>query len=186
MANTKSKIEERRLARMRQGQATCSYVQLVSDPEIRVAIIPLTEAEYEQVLEIVASINAPDNVAGFGLRDRKNAQEILVRAIREEDDLTKRVYDSIDEMMEGLDTTDIDQLVDEYNEMNAQANPSADAISEEELMRLKKVLLEMDWNEFSGRSWYALKRFLGTIMPQLQRDNLLGSTSTPSLTTKSE
>ena len=59
MANTKAKIEERRLARMRQGQATCSYVSLISDPEIRVAIVPLTEAEYEQVLELVASIECP-------------------------------------------------------------------------------------------------------------------------------
>ena len=192
MATTSERIKTRRLERMRAGQSVCSFVTLTSDPEIRLAIVPLTEAEYEQCLELVASMSAEDNVAGFALRDRKQAQEILVRAIREEDDLTKRVYvggdkqTAVDEMMESLDVSDIDQLIDEYNEMSAQANPRADGIPEEVLEQLKKVLWEMDWNEFSGRSWYALKRFLGLIMPELQQANLLGSTSTMKSTTTSD
>jgi hypothetical protein len=186
MASTKTRIRERRLERMRLGQAVCSIVALVSDPAIRFAVVPLTEGEYEQCLEIVASLTVEDNVAGFALRDRRQAQEILIRAIREEKDLTQRVYDSIDEMMETLEVTDIDQLIDEYNEMTEQSNPRADGIPPEEFEHLKKVLWEMDWNEFSGRSWYALKRFLGLIMPELQRDNLLGSISTKQSTTTSE
>lgn len=192
MATTSERIKTRRLERMRAGQSVCSYVALVSDPEIRVAIVPLTEAEYEQCLELVAAMEAEDNVAGFAMRDRKQAQEILVRAIREEDDLTQRVYvgsdkkSAVDEMMAGLDVTDVDQLIDEYNEMSAQANPRADGVSQEEMDQLKKVLWEMDWNEFSGRSWYALKRFLGLIMPELQQANLLGSTSTMKSTTTSD
>lgn len=189
---TKELIATRKLERMRAGQSVCSFANLISDPEIRVALVPLNEAEYEQCLEIVAEMQAEDNVAGFALRDRKQAQEILVRAIREESDLTQRVYvgnenqSAVAEMMESLDVSDIDQLIDEYNEMSALANPRADGIPPEELERLKKVLWEMDWNEFSGRSWYALKRFLGLIMPELQQANLHGSTSTPSSTTKSD
>jgi hypothetical protein len=192
MATTSERIKSRRLERMRAGQSICSFVKLTSDPEIRVAIVPLTEAEYAQCLELVALLPADDNVAGFAMRDRRQAQEILVRAIREENDLTQRVYignekqSAIDEMMESMDVSDIDQLIDEYNEMSAQANPRADGVSEEELEQLKKVLWEMDWNEFSGRSWYALKRFLGLIMPELQQVNLLGSTSTTKSTTTSE
>jgi hypothetical protein len=186
MANTRGKIKERRLERMRMGQATCSYADLVSDPEVKVALVPLTEAEYEQCLEIVANLAAQDNIAGFALRDRRQAQEILVRSIREESDLTERIYDSISEMMEDLEVSDIDQLIDEYNEMTEMANPRIDGIPEEELEELKKALQEVEWSELSDRSWYPAKRFLGTIMPLLHRDNLLGSTSTKSSTTTSE
>jgi len=186
MANTKTKIRERRLSRMRNGQATCSYVNLVSDPEMKVALVPLNEAEYEQCLEIVADLQVQDNIAGFALRDRKQAQEILVRAIREESDLTERIYDDVPEMMADLDVSDIDQLIDEYNEMTELASPRIDGIPEEEIEQLKKALQEVEWSELSGRSWYAAKRFLGTIMPQLQRDNLLGSFSTKPSTTTSE
>jgi len=186
MANTKSRIKQRRLERMRLGQAACSFVPLVSDPEIRIAIVPLTEAEFEQCLEIVAMMEAQDNIAGFGLRDRRQAQEILVRAIREEDDLTQRVYDTIEEMMEDLESVDIDQLIDEYNEMTEQSNPKLDGIPEEEFDRLKKVLQEMDWNVLSGSAWYAAKRFLGKLPPELLLANGRGSISTNSSTTTNE
>jgi hypothetical protein len=178
--STAIKIKQRRLERMRLGQAACSYANLISDPEIRVALVPLTEAEYEQCLEIVAGLVAQDNVAGFALRDRRQAQEILVRSIREEGDLTQTVYASVPEMMEDLEVVDIDQLVDEYNEMTEKSNPQIDGIPPEEFEELKKALQEVEWSELSGRSWYAAKRFLGLIMPELQAANLLGSTSTNS------
>ena len=186
MAGTKEKIQERKLQRMRLGQAACSYVQLLSDPEIRVALVPLTEAEYEQCLEIVSALTAQDNMAGFALRDRRQAQEILCRSIREEDSLEDRVYSTIDEMMTDLEVSDIDKLIDEYNEMTEQSNPSIEGIPIEEIDRLKKVLQEMDWSELSGRSWYAAKRFLGTLPPQLLMGNGRGFTSTKSLTTTNE
>lgn len=186
MAGTKEKIQERRLTRMRMGQAACSYVNLLSDDEIRLALVPLTEAEYEQCLELVAALNAQDNIAGFTLRDRRQAQEILVRSIREEDNLETRVYSTVDEMMADLEVTDIDRLIDEYNEMTEQSNPSIEQIPIEELEKLKKVFQEMDWSELSGRSWYAAKRFLGTLPPQLLMGNGHGFTSTKSSTTTNE
>jgi hypothetical protein len=109
-----------------------------------------------------------------------------VRAIREEDDLTKRVYSDTDEMLEDLEVSDIDALIDGYNEMMAQASPSLEGIPQEEMDELKKILQTMDWNALSGRSWYAAKRFLSTISPELLQVNSHGSTSTNSSTTTSE
>ena len=63
MASVREKIRERRLERMRLGQAVCDYVDLVSDPEIRVCIVPLTEAQYLKVLEKVAAVKFPDDMA---------------------------------------------------------------------------------------------------------------------------
>lgn len=183
---TSEKIKQRRLDRMRLGQAVCDFVTLVSDPEMRVAIVPLTEAEYLQALEIIAEIPGIDNMAGAALKDRRQSQEILIRAIREPENLTQRVYPDVDEMMADLDVLDIDELIDRYNEMMYKSSPSAEGIPPEEWDDLKKVFMEMDLNELSGRAWYALKRFLGEITPQLLAASAHGSTSTNSLTTKSD
>lgn len=183
---TRDRIRERRLDRMRLGQAVCSYVTLPSDPEIRLCIVPLTEAQYRQVLEKVSATESPDDLAGFQIKDRVQAEEIIVRSIREEHDLTERVYDSIDEMLEDLEQQDMDHLFDEYNEMIEKASPSLEGISDEELENLKKALQTMDWNDLSGSAWYAAKRFLSRISPSPLLDNSVGSISIPSSTTTSE
>jgi hypothetical protein len=184
--STKEKIRQRRLDRMRLGQSVCDVVTLPSDPEIRLSIVPLTEAEYLQVLETVRDTMASDDLPGMAIRDRVQAQEILVRSIREPDDLTDRLYEDTGEMLEDLDVGDIDELIDRYNEMVANSSPAIDGIPEEELENVKKFLQTMDWSALSGRSWYAAKRFLGTISVAQLTANSPGSTSTNSSTTTSE
>src|SRR5215471_21599861 len=125
---TREKIRERRLERMRLGQAVCDYVSLPSDPEIRVCIVPLTEADYLKVLEKVNSVIANDDIAGMAVRERTQAQEICVRAIREEHDLTKRIYDRADEMLEDFEVADVDEIFDRYREMTQQSSPSLEGI----------------------------------------------------------
>jgi len=171
---------------MRLGQAVCDFIPLTSDPEVRLAMVPLLEAEYMQVLNAVAAMEASDDLPGLQLRDRRQAQELLIRAIREPDDLTKRVYADIDEMMEQLSVSDVDELLDNYNEMSYQASPRLEGIPPEEFENLKKALQEMNWSELSGRAWYAAKRFLSAISPSPLMDNSLGFTSTSSSTTESE
>lgn len=181
--STRQKIKERRLERMRAGQAACDFVTLPSDPEIRVSIVPLTEMDYRNVLEKISGMNVADDMAGAMLKDRVQAQEILVRSIREEHDLTKRVYDDVDELLEDFEVEDIDHAIDMYNEMMDRSSPSLQGISPEELEELKKVLAEMDWNALSGSSWYAAKRFLFSLSRQQLLGNFSGSTSTKSSTT---
>jgi hypothetical protein len=171
---------------MRLGQAVCDYVTLISDRELRLCIVPLTEAEYRRVLEKVGELNLADNLAGFSIRDRVQSQEILVRAIREEDDLSQQVFHRVDEMLDVLEVPDVDELIDRYNEMMHIASPSLDAIPTSEIEQIKKALQEMDWNALSGPAWYALKRFLSKIMPSPLLDNWPGSISTNSLTTTSD
>lgn len=186
-SSTRERIRERRLERMRLGQAACDFVVLPSDPEIRVAVVPLTEADYRNVLEKVSKMETSDDLAGIQIKDRVQAEEILVRAIREEHDLQTRVYDNSQELLEDFEVHDIDHAIDVYNEMVEKSSPSLEAIPEEELENLKKVLQAMDWNDLSGSAWYAAKRFLSRISPQLLRARSLGSTSTNSLTeTKDE
>lgn len=186
MGSVKEKITERRLDRMRLGQSVCEYVHLRSDIEIRVAIVPLTEAEYHQALSAIAVMPGADNLANVTLKDRRLSQEIILRSIREEDDLTERAFSDIDEMMETLEVADVDEVIDRYNEMMDKSSPAADAIPTEELEEVKKALQTMDWNVLSGRAWYALKRFLSEVMPAPLLDNSPGLGSTNSSTTTSD
>ena len=192
MASTAGRIKERRLERMRLGQAVCDFVALPSDPEIRVAIVPLTEAEYWKVLNEINELGLPDDLAGVTIKDRVRAQQTLVWAIREPEDLSQRVYVDTEEMdastamQDDLEVGDIDEIIDRYNEMVEKSSPAIDGIPPEELEHVKKVLQEMDWNELSGSAWFALKRFLSRISLVQRMDRSPGSISTNSSTTTSE
>jgi hypothetical protein len=192
VASTAERIKERKLNRMRLGQAVCEFVPLPSDPEIRVAIVPLTEAEYLKVLNEVNAVDAGDDLAGVSIKDRVTAQQTLVWAIREPEDLAKRVYvdneeeTAMEQLLETLEVGDIDEIIDRYNEMCEQSSPSLDGIPEEELENIKKALQKMDWNDLSGGAWYAAKRFLSRIMPSPLLDNSLGSTSISYSTTTND
>jgi hypothetical protein len=179
-------IRERRLEKMRLGQAVCEYVTLPSDSETRLCIVPLTEAQYMQVLAKVAKLTLPDDMAGVSVRDRTQVIEILARAIREENDLQQRVFETTEEMLEAIEVADVDELIDRYNEMVERSSPSMDSIPDEELENVKKALQTMEWKDLSGPAWYACKRFLSRILPSPLLDNFSGSLSTRSSTTTSE
>ena len=171
---------------MRMGQATAEYVQLISDPEIRVALVPLTEAEFQESFTDAAKIVVGDNVAGLMVRERRARVQQVWRSCRASGDLSEMMFPTFEEFRESLTTADIDVLMDIYEEMTHELSPQIDQISPEELELLKKALAEMDWSVLSGRSWYAAKRFLGSLSEQQLMDNLPGSSSTMTLTGTSE
>lgn len=182
---TAEKIRERRLDRMRLGQTVGDVHQIPSDPEISVAIVPLTEAEYVQCLSITSSRGISEDISGAALRDRFNQAEVLLRACREPNDLETHMFESLEELTDVLEVTDINFLTDMYFEMSETSSPSMDEIPPEDLDDLKKALQEIDWNALSGRQWYALRRFLFSIMPELLQANSLGSGLTQKLIGKS-
>ncbi len=183
---TADKLKTRRLDRMRMGQAVATHKALLSDPEIAVAMVPLTEAEHLQCVEIITSMEAPDNIVGASARDRRNANEILLRSIREEDDLQQRMFYSLEEMTEVLEAEDVNYLLDAYFEMMEEVSPSAGGLSDREIDDLKKVLEQTEWSELSGKQCHALKNFLSTLGYTLLPDNLLGSQLINSLTPTNE
>lgn len=178
-------IRERKLNKMRHGQATYEIVELFSDPEIRFALVPLLEVEYHQALDAAAHVVAEDNIAGIVRRERAQNCALLWLSLREPDDPGKKAFIDMSDMEATLDVTDIDYLLDKFQEMAEKSNPSIEGISEREFEQLKKVLQTMPWNELSGRSWFAAKRFLGALISDgLLPANLLGSIySRPSTTT---
>jgi hypothetical protein len=184
--STVEKLKELRLTGMRLGQSAGYTEPLLSQPEISVTMIPLTEAEYIQCIEVVTGMDVPDNIIGAVARDRRNQNEVLFRSIRNPDDLSKRLFESMKEMTELLEIADINHLFDLCMEMSESVNPSPGSFTDDELDEIKKVLAEMDLNELSGRQWYALKRFLSLTGNELLPVNSLGSISTNLSTTMND
>ncbi len=181
------KIRERKLDRMRAGQAVCEFVTLLSDPEIRVAIVPLTEAELESCIEAAANIGMQnDNTLSLEYRERVQTREIVYRAVREDHDLSKLAFESSSAMAALLDAADINHVFDHYLEMVDRSSPSIDGVPEEEFENLKVTLQAINWNELSGKQWYAAKRFLSSISTMLLRDSSFGSSSNSQWTKMSE
>jgi hypothetical protein len=183
---TADRIKQRRLDRMRLGNSVCSIEKLVSDPEIRVALVPLTEAEYDFTLEVISTVQLPDTVIALQRIDRQHQREIMAIAIREPNDLDQRMFKSAHEVGEALETADVNFLWESYLEMVDQSSPSIDSIPPDEIELLKKVLQTIDWNELSGRSWFALKRFLSAISQEPHLANSLGSIFSSLSITKSD
>lgn len=177
------KIRELRFDKMRLGEAAADFCEIPSLPEMRIALVPVTESEYDKSLEMSAMIEAPENPSGWLRRDRRANAETLIAAIRNPQNLSERVFDNVDEMREVLEVSDINYLTDHYMEMVAKSSPALDGFDEDEIEQAKKVLQTTDWSVLTGRSWYALKRFLSTLGPSLPLDKLHGSSFIPSSTT---
>jgi hypothetical protein len=167
---TLEKIKQRRAERMRAGQNTAEIISLPSDNEIRVAIVPLLEREYDEALRATAAMDVPENVAGASLMDRHERREVICRAIRDPDNYSERLFKSVAEMMDILHPTDISHLFDAYVEMSMDISPDVRSLSDEEIDYLKKVCENLNWKDLSGKQLYNFNRFLLTLTP----DQLLG------------
>lgn len=171
----KATLRARRVERMRQGQQACEITSLPSDNEIRVAIVPLLEKEYDMCMLAVAAMNVPDNVAGAGILDRHEKLEVLIRSIRNPNNLMERIFDNVEELMELVEPPDVNTLYDDYVEMASNISPHVVELGEDEIDFLKQLFGTLQLKGLSGKQLYALRRFISTLSPMQLTDNLLGS-----------
>ena len=109
---------DRDFAAMRQGKAVGDFVSVTNKHGHRVvvAIVPLTEAEFENSLRLAALEEVPDNQMGLELRERVQTREIVYAAHRSDSDLTVRHWDSPEEMAEEIDHSEVNNIFDHYLE----------------------------------------------------------------------
>lgn len=169
------------LEKMRLGQQACEIVQMISDPEIRLALVPLTEGEYRRALEMADKLPLGDNPASDLLRNRVQQEMILFFSAREMENLNVRFFDDEADVLE-LDEPDFNVIWDTYLEMVATASPTQIGLGEEDFEALKKVLPRIAWSELSGAQWYAAQRFLNSIRPLLLTVSLPGYSQTKTST----
>jgi hypothetical protein len=172
-----SDYRERKLERLRLGQAACEITELPSDDEIRVAIVPLTEGEYSNSLYEAEKLGASDSPAGAMLRDEIQRKWVIFYSTRVVGDLEEKFFDDFTDVDE-LEAADINHLYDIYLELVAQSSPSLMGLGEDDFNALKVLLPRIAWSELSGPQWYAAQRFLNSIQPDLLRVSLSGSQST--------
>lgn len=166
--------QSKRVARMRMGQEVADYAALKSNPEVRVALVPLMEKEYQQALEAAASWDVPDNAYGTEVRDRTLQVYTLLYAIRQVGNESERVFSSIEQMLDpdtGLEAVDVNYLSEFYTRMVEHSSPAYDGLDNEQLDALKKALVTIDWNALSGRCWWHLKGVFSTLPVGLPLDN---------------
>lgn len=185
MARSADELRQKRVEKIRAGQQSGEPVALLSDPEQRMMLVPLTQNELMNTLSMAAMLTFDDNMAGQAARDELQRTEILAVSAREVSDLEKRYYQDGQAVGE-LEAHDINHLFDVYLEMVAEQNPSIMGLSEKDFDDLKKALQTMRWAELSGPQWYAAQRFLNSIRSVLLTVKLPGSSSTkPSTESKS-
>lgn len=176
---TLSRLKETRLERMRKGQGAATIETILSNPEIRVALVPLLEGEYDECMEAAASRDLPDSLAGAQVADREERRQVVCRAAREVEDYNKRVFVSVDEMGKVLEPTDVNHLYDCYIELVRQYSPKLSVLSQEEIDFLSGLFGNLRWSDLSGEQVYALSRFLSRLRPDQLTGNLPGRLSTP-------
>jgi hypothetical protein len=178
-----------RLARIRMGQEAPEMETIPSMPEVRVALVPLSERESIQAQIAAASLEVPDNMAGVQARQRTAVHWDVWNACREPGDFSQKVWASVDDMLNGeggLEPHDVDVLFDRLTVLMDYASPAHDGISDADLADLKNRFALIDWNGLTGRRWSALKLCLSILSPELLLANSPSTTSTSSSTEKNE
>lgn len=187
MNSTLDKMREvSRLKRIRMGQDAPEWGHIPSMPEIRVALVPLLEKETQASLAAAAGVEAPDNALGMQFRARVAQQWDVWQAVREIDTPDKLLWQSVDQMEEMIEPDDLDSLHEQLTVLMDYASPGLEGLTEADLAELKNAFVLTDWSALTGRRWSALRLCLSHLLPELLLARPPSTTSTPSLTTRSE
>lgn len=179
-------LAQNRLARMRQGQLAPDMIDLPSLEGIRVAQVPLTEAETQQGIIAAARLDVGENLAGMQARNRMAQQYDAWLSLREPGNLTELLFKSVEEMTANLDPKDLDYVSDNLGILMDYASPALEGVTEKDLDDLKKGLAALDWSVLTGRQWAALKLALRILLPARLAARSSGSSSTESSTERSD
>lgn len=168
------------------GQDTAEIVSIPSMPEIRVAQVPLTERESQAGIIRASLLEVQDNAAGLQARNRAAIESDVWNSLREPANPQTKVFDSIEDMTDQVQASDIDHLADNLMLLMSYASPAIDGLTDKELEELKKAFGETDWSALTGKRWAAVKLCVSTLFPELLQVRSLGSSLTESSTTTNE
>ncbi len=183
MSSVREAIREHsRLVRMRMGQEVGEYTTIPSMEDVRALMVPLTEREMQKAVMAAASLEVDDNPAGLMARNHIAMQFDVFHSLREPEDPGKYVFASVDDMVDSLDSTDVDMLHERLTVLMDYSSPAIDKMTAKEFEQIKKAFSATDLNELTGRQWAAVKLCCQYLFPHLLRAKLVGTSSTASLT----
>lgn len=166
MTSVRDQVMERtRMSRIRNGQLVGDPVTIPSMPDVRGMLVPLTEADVIAGIARACAVDAPDNPVGMNLWDRTVRASDVYHALREPDDLTQKVFHTVEEMVEALDPSDIDAIAEQLVVLMQYASPSLADMSDEEVEAVKELWQRIDMRELTGRPAAALVLLISALMP---------------------
>lgn len=178
--------EASRIARIRMGQEAFEWCDIPSLEGIRVAMVPLTEAEEQQGLIASSKLDVPDNIVGYQVRQRVGQVHNVWMSCRLPDDLRRYIWDTPEAMMDEIEPTDVDYMFEALVTLQDYASPSLAKLSDKEVEEVKKAFVAIDWKGLTGRQANALVLALSRLLPEELQARLFSSSFTQSWTGKTE
>ena len=150
------------LQRLKQGKKNNKLVNFPGTEE-KVALVILTSSEITD-----ASIKAEDYIKSKSIEDEDDKSivhqaQIVYRALRDKDELSKKLSDSFEEFFSTLDNTEIQYFMVEYSLLTNENSPFLNSVSQETFDELKKTLEKIQLSDLNGPSLIALRNFLLTL-----------------------
>jgi hypothetical protein len=161
-------------------------VEIPSMPHIRVAMVPLVEAEAQDGLIRSANLDVADNMAGINARNRAACVSDVWYASRVPGHLDEKIWDDPDEMVAELPPSDIDYLFDRLTILQDYASPSFANLSDKDIDELKKGFGAIEWRELTGRQASALVQCISLLLPELLAAKFFSFGSTQNSTQQTE
>jgi len=150
------------LDKIKNGKKNYKVIQFPNTEE-KVAIVLLSSEDF-----IDAKVKTEQYCNEKGITDDTYIEiehqiQIVYKALRDKDDISKKLADSIDEIR-SLRVDEISYIMTEYNQFQMEVSPLLNAINEEQFEELKKTLGKMSWKDLNGESLLALRNFLMSLV----------------------
>lgn len=150
------------LQKLKQGKNNYRITNFPGTEE-KIALVILTSDQVQ-----AAKIAAQDYIKEHNIEDEdyqeiENQRQIVYRALRDKDNLSKQIASSYEELIETLDNMEIQFLFVEYTMLTTESSPFLNSVNDEQFNQLKKTLEEMKLSDLSGPSLAALRFFLLTL-----------------------
>lgn len=152
------------LEKLRKGLANFRECTFPGLSEFPLVIVPLTMEELQashasaeerfRLLEIEITVLTTDDFAS------ELHVQVLARALREPGDHTKRLFASADDLRGNVTADEKMLLVDEYIEVQSQANPSPDSIGDELFEQIETAIKKKDRRTLSSIGSRGLASYL--------------------------
>lgn len=147
------------LQKLKQGKNNNKIVDFPGTEE-KVALVILTSVEIQEARLAASDYVKSREITDEDLIELENQKRIVYRALREKDNLSKKLADTYDEFVSTLDNQEIQYLFVEYTLLTQETSPFLNAVNEETFEQLKKTLEKIKLNDLNGMSLVALRNFL--------------------------
>lgn len=147
------------LQKIKSGKKNYKIIKFPGTDE-NVAIVLLSSDETTMAKLKADEFNKKNNITDEIYLDKSIQEYIIFYALRDPEDLNKKVAESIDELKQSITVNDLAYLMIEYTNLSNETNPLINSLTEEMFEELKKTLEKTSLKDLNGESLLSLRNFL--------------------------